>query len=139
MQKSSNILKQPLWQKGLFLFISTLIVFKAGNCFSNDDIIFNNNYQYTRLLYENEEKARRIQLEQLQLMNERLVKRIKADYEKQQAEAKDKRYQEKILAKILLNKVVGCTFTDVLLYPLNRTSSISTMVPVWPPQGYIWR
>ena len=99
MQKSIKILKQPLWQKGFVLFISTLIVFRIGNCFSNDNIILNNNYEYLRLLYEDEEEALRIQLEQLQLINDRLVKKIKADYEKQQAEAKDKRYQKKMLSK----------------------------------------
>lgn len=97
MQKAIKILKQPLWQKGLFLFISTLIIFKAGNCFSNDDIILNNNYEYLRLLYDSEQEARRIQLEQLQLTNETLVKKVKADYEMQQADAKDKKYQEQML------------------------------------------
>jgi len=97
------ILRQPLWQQGFVLFISTLIVFKAGNCFSNDNIILNSNYEYLHLLYEDEEETRRIQLEQLRLINERLVKRIKANYEKQQAEAKDKRYQEKILTENIKN------------------------------------
>ena len=99
MQKSIKILKQPLWQKGFVLFISTLIVFRIGNCFSNDNIILNNNYEFLRLFYEYEEEALRIQLEKLQLINDRLVKKIKADYEKRQTEAKDKRYQEKILIK----------------------------------------
>ena len=97
MQKSIKILKQPLWQKGLFLFISTLIIFKAGNCFSNDNTALNNNYEYLHLLYGNEEEARRIQLEQLQLTNETSVKKVKADYEIQQTDAKDKKYQEQIL------------------------------------------
>jgi len=103
MQKSIKILKQPLWQKGLFLFISTLIIFKAGNCFSNDDTVLNNNYEYLHLLYDSEEEARRIQLEQLQLINETLVKKVKADYEMQQADAKDKKYQKQMLTGDIKN------------------------------------
>jgi len=86
MEKPVKILKQPLWRQGLFLFISALITFEAGNCFPDDDIISNSSYEYTRLLYEDEEEARRIQLQQLELTNDRLVKRIKAGYEEQQAE-----------------------------------------------------
>ena len=103
MQKSIKILKQPLWQKELFLFISTLIIFKAGNCFSNDDTVLNNNYEYLHLLYDSEEEARRIQLEQLQLINETLVKKVKADYEMQQADAKDKKYQKQMLTGDIKN------------------------------------
>ena len=103
MKKPVKILKQPLWQQGFVLFISTLIAFEAGNCFSNDDTISNSSYEYLHLLYEDEEEVYRTQLKQLQLTNERLMKRIKANYEKQQAEVKDKRYQEKILIKNIEN------------------------------------
>ena len=103
MQKLIRIFKQPLWQMGFVLFISTLIIFKAGNCFSNDNIIPNSSYKFLCLLYEDEEEICKRQLEQLRLINEQLMKKIKADYKKQQAQVKDRRCQEKMLIKNIKN------------------------------------
>ncbi len=91
MAESRKILKQLFWKCGLVLLISSLTVLKAGDCFSNDNAILNSNYEYLRLFYDNdEEEIRRRQLQQLQLENESLTRRIKSDFEKQQAETSDR-------------------------------------------------
>ena len=91
MKRPTIILKQLLWRQGIFLFISVLIIFKAGNCFPNDIIVPHSSYEDLCLLYENKEDVLKEQLRQLQLENQQLVKKIKADYEKQQTEAKYKK------------------------------------------------
>ena len=91
MKRPIIILKQLLWRQGIFLFISVLIIFKAGNCFPNDIIVPHNSYKELRLLYGNEEDVLKEQLKQLQLRNGILVRKIKADYEKQQDEVKYKK------------------------------------------------
>jgi len=116
MKRSITILKQPLWRQGVFLLISVLIIFNAGNCFPNDLTVFNNSYEDFCLLYENEEDVLREQLEQLRLKNEMLVIRIKADYEKQQTELKNKKYRKKMLVKT--SKALSAVMT--LEVPLQK-------------------